>query len=150
MEKFILFFPVIIGVILDVIGGFLYFKRKKFGIHVIGTVTGIAKSQTKYAGVKVTTEAPIVEYQVSGQSYTAASAKFYPEGTTVFKKGNSIPIRVNQKNYRSFVPEENGSTAEKILFFIIGLLSAGIKFQWKIYLAATRFFYDHRILYYVF
>ena len=30
--------------------------------------------------------------------------------------------------------------AEKILFFIIGLLSAGIKFQWKIYLAATRFF----------
>ena len=116
MEKFILFFPVIIGVILDVIGGFLYFKRKKFGIHVIGTVTGIAKSQTKYAGVKVTTEAPIVEYQVSGQSYTAASAKFYPEGTTVFKKGNSIPIRVNQKNYRSFVPEENGSTAEKILF----------------------------------
>ena len=30
--------------------------------------------------------------------------------------------------------------AEKILFFIIGLLSAGIKFQWIIYLAATRFF----------
>ena len=66
MEKFILFFPVIIGVILDVIGGFLYFKRKKLGIHVIGTVTEIAKSQTKYAGVKVTTEAPIVKYDIAG------------------------------------------------------------------------------------
>ena len=74
MEKFILFFPVIIGVILDVIGGFLYFKRKKFGIHVIGTVTGIAKSQTKYAGVKVTTEAPIVKYDITDQTYTAPSA----------------------------------------------------------------------------
>ena len=116
MEKFILFFPVIIGVILDVIGGFLYFKRKKFGIHVIGTVTGIAKSQTKYAGVKVTTEAPIVKYDIADQTYTAPSAKFYPEGTTVFKKGNSISIKVSRKNHRSFVPEENGSTAEKILF----------------------------------
>ena len=54
--------------------------------------------------------------QHTSNYYTAASAKFYPEGTTVFKKGNSIPIRVNPKNYRSFVPEENGSTAEKILF----------------------------------
>ncbi|MCU6719784.1 hypothetical protein OCV67_07550 [Porcipelethomonas ammoniilytica] len=116
MEKFILFFPVIIGVILDVIGGFLYFKRKKFGIHVIGTVTGIAKSQTKYAGVKVTTEAPIVKYDIADQTYTAPSAKFYPEGTTIFKKGNSISIKVSRKNHRSFVPEENGSTAEKILF----------------------------------
>ncbi len=116
MEKFILFFPVIIGVILDVIGGFLYFKRKKFGIHVIGTVTGIAKSQTKYAGVKVTTEAPIVKYDITDQTYTAPSAKFYPEGTTIFKKGNSISIKVSRKNHRSFVPEENGSTAEKILF----------------------------------
>ena len=116
MEKFILFFPVIIGVILDVIGGFLYFKRKKFGIHVIGTVTGIAKSQTKYAGVKVTTEAPIVKYDTTDQTYTAPSAKLYPEGTTIFKKGNSISIKVSRKNHRSFVPEENGSTAEKILF----------------------------------
>ena len=116
MEKFILFFPVIIGVILDVIGGFLYFKRKKFGIHVIGTVTGIAKSQTKYAGVKVTTEAPIVKYDITDQTYTAPSAKLYPEGTTIFKKGNSISIKVSRKNQRSFVPEENGSTAEKILF----------------------------------
>ena len=116
MEKFILFFPVIIGVILDVIGGFLYFKRKKFGIHVIGTVTGIAKSQTKYAGVKVTTEAPIVKYDIADKTYTAPSAKFYPEGTTIFKKGNSISIKVSRKNHRSFVPEENGSTAEKILF----------------------------------
>lgn len=116
MEKFILFFPVIIGVILDVIGGFLYFKRKKFGIHVIGTVTGIAKSQTKYAGVKVTTEAPIVKYDITDQTYTAPSAKFYPEGTTIFKKGNSISIKVSRKNHRSFVSEENGSTAEKILF----------------------------------
>ncbi|MBS1325247.1 MAG: hypothetical protein KH444_05355 [Ruminococcus sp.] len=116
MEKFILFFPVIIGVILDVIGGFLYFKRKKFGIHVIGTVTGIAKSQTKYAGVKVTTEAPIVKYDITDQTYTAPSAKLYPEGTTIFKKGNSISIKVSRKNHRSFVPEENGSTAEKILF----------------------------------
>ena len=116
MEKFILFFPVIIGVILDVIGGFLYFKRKKFGIHVIGTVTGIAKSQTKYAGVKVTTEAPIVKYDITDQTYTAPSAKLYPEGTTIFKKGNSISITVSRKNHRSFVPEENGSTAEKILF----------------------------------
>lgn len=116
MEKFILFFPVIIGVILDIIGGFLYFKRKKFGIHVIGTVTGIAKSQTKYAGVKVTTEAPIVKYDITDQTYTAPSAKFYPEGTTIFKKGNSISIKVSRKNHRSFVPEENGSTAEKILF----------------------------------
>ena len=116
MEKFILFFPVIIGVILDVIGGFLYLKRKKFGIHVIGTVTGIAKSQTKYAGVKVTTEAPIVKYDITDQTYTAPSAKFYPEGTTIFKKGNSISIKVSRKNHRSFVPEENGSTAEKILF----------------------------------
>lgn len=116
MEKFILFFPVIIGVILDVIGGFLYFKRKKFGIHVIGTVTGIAKSQTKYAGVKVTTEAPIVKYDITDQTYTAPSAKFYPEGTTIFKKGNSISIKVSRKNHMSFVPEENGSTAEKILF----------------------------------
>ena len=116
MEKFILFFPVIIGVILDVIGGFLYFKRKKFGIHVIGTVTGIAKSQTKYAGVKVTTEAPIVKYEITDQTYTAPSAKLYPEGTTIFKKGNSISIKVSRKNHRSFVPEENGSTAEKILF----------------------------------
>lgn len=116
MEKFILFFPVIIGVILDVIGGFLYFKRKKFGIHVIGTVTGIAKSQTKYAGVKVTTEAPIVKYDIADQTYTAPSAKFYPEGTTIFKKGNSISIKVSRKNHRSFVPEENGSSAEKILF----------------------------------
>ena len=116
MEKCILFFPVIIGVILDVIGGFLYFKRKKFGIHVIGTVTGIAKSQTKYAGVKVTTEAPIVKYDITDQTYTAPSAKFYPEGTTIFKKGNSISIKVSRKNHRSFVPEENGSTAEKILF----------------------------------
>lgn len=116
MEKFILFFPVIIGVILDVIGGFLYFKRKKLGIHVIGTVTGIAKSQTKYAGVKVTTEAPIVKYDITDQTYTAPSAKFYPEGTTIFKKGNSISIKVSRKNHRSFVPEENGSTAEKILF----------------------------------
>ena len=116
MEKFILFFPVIIGVILDVIGGFLYFKRKKFGIHVIGTVTGIAKSQTKYAGVKVTTEAPIVKYDIADQTYSAPSAKFYPEGTTIFKKGNSISIKVSRKNHRSFVPEENGSTAEKILF----------------------------------
>ena len=82
----------------------------------IGTVTEIAKSQTKYAGVKVTTEAPIVKYDIADQTYTVPSAKFYPEGTTVFKKGNSIPIRVNPKNYRSFVPEENGSTAEKILF----------------------------------
>lgn len=116
MEKFILFFPVIIGVILDVIGGFLYFNRKKLGIHVIGTVTGIAKSQTKYAGVKVTTEAPIVKYDITDQTYTAPSAKFYPEGTTIFKKGNSISIKVSRKNHRSFVPEENGSTAEKILF----------------------------------
>ena len=116
MEKFILFFPVIIGEILDVIGGFLYFKRKKFGIHVIGTVTGIAKSQTKYAGVKVTTEAPIVKYDITDQTYTAPSAKLYPEGTTIFKKGNSISIKVSRKNHRSFVPEENGSTAEKILF----------------------------------
>ena len=116
MEKFILFFPVIIGVILDVIGGFLYFKRKKFGIHVIGPVTGIAKSQTKYAGVKVTTEAPIVKYDITDQTYTAPSAKLYPEGTTIFKKGNSISIKVSRKNHRSFVPEENGSTAEKILF----------------------------------
>lgn len=116
MEKFILFFPVIIGVILDVIGGFLYFKRKKIGIHVIGTVTGIAKSQTKYAGVKVTTEAPIVKYDITDQTYTAPSAKLYPEGTTIFKKGNSISIKVSRKNHRSFVPEENGSTAEKILF----------------------------------
>lgn len=116
MEKFILFFPVIIGVILDVIGGFLYFKRKKFGIHVIGTVTRIAKSQTKYAGVKVTTEAPIVKYDITDQTYTAPSAKLYPEGTTIFKKGNSISIKVSRKNHRSFVPEENGSTAEKILF----------------------------------
>lgn len=116
MEKFILFFPVIIGVILDVIGGLLYFKRKKFGIHVIGTVTGIAKSQTKYAGVKVTTEAPIVKYDITDQTYTAPSAKLYPEGTTIFKKGNSISIKVSRKNHRSFVPEENGSTAEKILF----------------------------------
>lgn len=116
MEKFILFFPVIIGVILDVIGGFLYFKRKKFGIHVIGTVTGIAKSQTKYAGVKVTTEAPIVKYDITDQTYTAPSAKLYPEGTTIFKKGNSISIKVSRKNHRSFVPEENGSTSEKILF----------------------------------
>ena len=116
MEKFILFFPVIIGVILDVIGGFLYFKRKKFGIHVIGTVTGIAKSQTKYAGVKVTTEAPIVKYDITDQTYTAPSAKLYPERTTIFKKGNSISIKVSRKNHRSFVPEENGSTAEKILF----------------------------------
>ena len=116
MEEFILFFPVIIGVILDVIGGFLYFKRKKFGIHVIGTVTGIAKSQTKYAGVKVTTEAPIVKYDITDQTYTAPSAKLYPEGTTIFKKGNSISIKVSRKNHRSFVPEENGSTAEKILF----------------------------------
>ena len=116
MEKFILFFPVIIGVILDVIGGFLYFKRKKFGIHVIGTVTGIAKSQTKYAGVKVTTEAPIVKYDITDQTYTAPSAKLYPEGTTIFKKGSSISIKVSRKNHRSFVPEENGSTAEKILF----------------------------------
>ena len=116
MEKFILFFPVIIGVILDVIGGFLYFKRKKFGIHVIGTVTGIVKSQTKYAGVKVTTEAPIVKYDITDQTYTAPSAKLYPEGTTIFKKGNSISIKVSRKNHRSFVPEENGSTAEKILF----------------------------------
>lgn len=116
MEKFILFFPVIIGVILDVIGGFLYFKRKKFGIHVIGTVTGIAKSQTKYAGVKVTTEAPIVKYDITDQTYTAPSAKLYPEGTTIFKKGNSVSIKVSRKNHRSFVPEENGSTAEKILF----------------------------------
>ena len=116
MEKFILFFPVIIGVILDVIGGFLYFKRKKFGIHVIGTVTGIAKSQTKYAGVKVTTEAPSVKYDITDQTYTAPSGKFYPEGTTIFKKGNSISIKVSRKNHRSFVPEENGSTAEKILF----------------------------------
>ena len=116
MEKFILFFPVIIGVIQDVIGGFLYFKRKKFGIHVIGTVTGIAKSQTKYAGVKVTTEAPIVKYDITDQTYTAPSAKLYPEGTTIFKKGNSISIKVSRKNHRSFVPEENGSTAEKILF----------------------------------
>ena len=116
MEKFILFFFFIIGVILDVIGGFLYFKRKKFGIHVIGTVTGIAKSQTKYAGVKVTTEAPIVKYDITDQTYTAPSAKLYPEGTTIFKKGNSISIKVSRKNHRSFVPEENGSTAEKILF----------------------------------
>lgn len=116
MEKFILFFPVIIGVILDVIGGFLYFKRKKFGIHVIGTVTGIAKSQTKYAGVKVTTEAPIVEYQVSGQSYTAASAKFYPEGTTVFKKGNSIPIRVNQKTIGALCRKKMAARQRKFFF----------------------------------
>ena len=47
---------------------------------------------------------------------TAPSAKFYPEGTTIFKKGNSISIKVSRKNHRSFVPEENGSTAEKILF----------------------------------
>lgn len=81
----------------------------------MGTVTGTAKSQTKYARVNVITEAPVVKYEVAGQSYTAASAKFYPEGTTIFKKGNSIPIKVSRKNHRSFVPEENGGTAEKIL-----------------------------------
>ncbi len=79
--------------ILDVIGGFLYFKRKKFGIHVIGTVTGIAKSQTKYAGVKVTTEAPIVKYDITDQTYTAPSAKLYPEGTTILKKETVFPLR---------------------------------------------------------
>lgn len=131
MEKFILFFPVIIGVILDVIGGFLYFKRKKFGIHVIGTVTGIAKSQTKYAGVKVTTEAPIVKYDIADQTYTAPSAKFYPEGTTIFKKGNSISIKVSRKNHRSFVPGRKWQHGRENSFFL-------------------RYFYDHRILYYVF
>lgn len=115
MEKFILFFPVIIGVILNAVGVFLYVNRKKFGVHTTGIVMGTAKSQTKYAKVKVTTESPIVKYQVAGQYYTTASAKFYPEGTTVFKKGNSIPIRVSPKNHRSFVPEENGGTAEKVL-----------------------------------
>lgn len=116
MEKFILFLPVIVGVILNAIGGFLYFNRKKIGVHIVGTVTGIAKSQTKYAGVKVITEAPVVKYNIAGQTYTLPSAKFYPEGTTIFKKGSSIPIRVSRKNHRSFVPEENGGMAEKILF----------------------------------
>lgn len=115
MEIFILFLPVIIGMILNAIGVFLYVFRKKLGVHTTGIIMGTAKSQSKYAKVKVTTEAPIVKYKVAGQSYTAASAKFYPEGTTVFKKGNSISIRVNPKNHSSFVPEENGGTAEKIL-----------------------------------
>ncbi len=115
MEIFILLLPIFIGVILNVIGVCLYIIRKKFGVHTTGIVMGTAKSQTKYAKVKVTTEAPIVKYEVEGQSYTAAAAKFYPEGTAIFKKGNSISIKVSRKNYRSFVPEENGSTAEKIL-----------------------------------
>ena len=114
MEKIILLTPVITGAALILSGVILFFRRTQMGIHIDGIVIGTAKSRKKHAGVEIVTETPIVKYEVSGQTYNVAAAKFYTESTVVFKKGSSISIRVNPKNHRSFVPDERGNTAEKI------------------------------------
>jgi hypothetical protein len=115
MEKIILLIPVILGAVLICIGLFLFIRRTRTGIHIDGIVTGTAKSIKKHAGVKVTTEAPIVKYEVAGQIYNVASAKFYTESTAIFRKGKSISIRVDRKNHRSFELAQKGDTSEKIL-----------------------------------
>lgn len=115
MEKFILFLPVTVGVVLVFAGIFVYLNRTKFGIHVTGKITDVLKSEARYSKVKVNTETPVVKYEVNGQTFTSASSKRYPEGVASFKRGKCIDIRVSRRNHRNFVPVENGGAAEKIL-----------------------------------
>ncbi|MGN1480853.1 DUF3592 domain-containing protein [Porcipelethomonas sp.] len=126
MEKIILISPVIIGMIIIIAGILIHLNRTRFGIHTMGTITGIEKSIKKVSRVETVTIAPIVKYTVNGKEYSGVSYKFFPEDAFRFQKGKAIKIRISRKNPRHFVPEEDG-TAEKILiscglFMIIAVI----------------------------
>ncbi|MGN0620537.1 MAG: DUF3592 domain-containing protein [Porcipelethomonas sp.] len=125
MEKLILAFPVALGAILIAAGLCVIIYRKKAGIPVSGTVTDIAKSQKKYSRVKIALEAPVVKYELDGETISAVSAKFFAEGTVSFRKGQHIDIRVSRRNKRKFVPEEGGGIAGKILIACGLVMSLG-------------------------
>lgn len=125
MERIILLAPIILGIGLVTAGFCVMLYRKRSGIWVRGTVTGVARSQKRYARVTIDLEAPAVSYEIDGQSYSAVSSKFFTEGTVSFKKGQSIDIRVNRKNKRKFVPRNENAAAEKILIACGTAMAAG-------------------------
>lgn len=115
--KIILAVPVILGILLMLIGVFLYIRRTRLGIQTVGVVTGVSKMNKTYAKVKMDMESPIVKYNVKGQEYTCASYKYQAEGIVTYKKGEKINIRVSRRNPRVFAPVKSGGTAEIFLIF---------------------------------
>lgn len=116
--KIILAFPVFVGIILILIGVFLYIRRTKLGIHTIGVITGVNKLTANRAKVKMKMESPVVRYTVKGQEYNCSADQYQVEGVSTFKKGQKIEIRVNRKNHRIFNLVTKGAVFEP--FFIFG------------------------------
>ncbi len=116
--KIVLALPVIIGIIVSLIGVFLYIRRTKLGIQTTGVVTGVNKSSVNRARVKINTESPIVRYTVKGQEYTCPAATYQQEGVVTYKKGQKINIRVSRRNPRHFNPVTKGAVLEP--FFVFG------------------------------
>lgn len=106
--------PIIIGLILILIGIYLFVRRTRLGIQTTGVIVGTAKYQKKQAKIKMDVEAPIVRYTVKGHEYECTAKKFLMEGTVSYQKGSVIHIRVSKKNPRNFQPVQSGDTAEKI------------------------------------
>lgn len=113
--KMILAAPVAIGIILILIGVYLFVRRTRLGIQTTGVIVGTAKYSKKQAKIKMDVEAPIVSYIVNGHKYECTADKFLMEGMNSYKKGSKINIRVSRKNPRKFQPVQSGDTAEKIL-----------------------------------
>ena len=125
--------PIVIGIILILIGIYLFIRRTRLGIQTTGVVIGTAKYNKKQAKVKMDVEAPIVRYTVKGHQYECTASKFLMEGILNYKKGDSIPIRVSRKNPRKFQPVQSGTTAEKIFitcgtFMIIAYIIMYIRY----------------------
>ena len=115
MRIIFLGFPFILGVLLILIGIFLFIKRTRMGIQITGTVVGRAKYTRKLHKIDTDMEAPIIKYTVNGQEYTNTADRFTMTGIDDdLPKGAQVRIRVNKRDHRRFVLTESGDLKEKI------------------------------------